>query len=200
MEGKNLERMIGEQAVKKLLEGNERFVQHKALHPSQSPERRAEVMKGQRPFAVILGCSDSRVPPEILFDQGIGDLFVIRVAGNILNDHIIASMEYAVEHLGVSLIMVLGHQKCGAVEAAIRGGAAPPRILDLLKSIQPAIEEAKHQGGNLLENAIQANVNRIVQQLIQTRPILSEEVHREKILIIGARYDLESGKVTLLRK
>src|SRR3954451_10886779 len=113
--------LSADQALSRLLAGNERFVAHKERHPDESAGRRRELVSGQHPFAVILGCSDSRVAPELLFDEGLGDLFVIRVAGNIVDDDILASIEYAVEHLGTKLVVVLGHEKCGAVSAAVSG-------------------------------------------------------------------------------
>jgi len=187
-----------EQTLKDLLAGNERFVSRKSIHPNQSVERRTEVVKGQRPSAVILGCSDSRIPPEIIFDQGIGDLFVIRVAGNIIDDAIMGSMEYAVEHLHVQLIVVLGHQKCGAVEATVKGGHAPGHIGTLAQAIQPAVEKARSQSGNLVENAIRIHVERMVQELKSAKPILAEAIHKGELQIVGARYDLESGRVEIL--
>jgi carbonic anhydrase len=187
------------EALKMLLEGNERFVSQKLLHPNQSAERRSEILKGQRPLAIILGCSDSRVPPEIIFDRGFGDLFVIRIAGNILNDWILGSMEYAVEHLGTSLIMVLGHQNCGAVEATVKMGETSARYIPhLLKTIQPAVEEAKGRPGDLLENTIRANVHRAVSQIKASEPILAEEFHKGHLMVVGARYDLETGRVEVL--
>ena len=187
-----------EQTLKDLLAGNERFVSRKSIHPNQSVERRTEVVKGQRPSAVILGCSDSRIPPEIIFDQGIGDLFVIRVAGNIIDDAIMGSMEYAVEHLHVQLIVVLGHQKCGAVEATVKGGHAPGHIGTLAQAIQPAVEKARSQSGNLVENAVRIHVERMVQELKSSKPILAEAIHKGELQIVGARYDLESGRVEIL--
>jgi carbonic anhydrase len=193
-----VEQVSADQALTMLMEGNERFVNRKLLHPNQSLERRREVAQSQRPFAVVLGCSDSRVPPEVIFDQGIGDLFVIRIAGNILNDGILGSMEYAVEHLGTSLIMVLGHQRCGAVEATVKAAEAPGHIPALLTAIRPAVEEGKGRPGDLLENAIRANVRRVVSQLKDSRPILAEEVHQGHLRVVGAHYDLESGRVEVL--
>ncbi len=187
-----------EQALRDLLAGNERFVARKSIHPHQSAERRTEVAKGQHPSAVILGCSDSRIPPEIIFDQGIGDLFVIRVAGNIIDDAILGSMEYAVEHLHVHLIVVLGHQKCGAVEAAVKGGEAPGHVGTLIKAIQPAVEKARSQPGDWVENTVRVHVGRMVQELKSASPILAEEIGKGELKIIGARYDLESGRVEIL--
>ncbi len=187
-----------EQTLKDLLAGNERFVSQKSIHPNQSVERRNEVVKGQHPSALILGCSDSRIPPEIIFDRGIGDLFVIRVAGNIIDDAVLGSMEYAVEHLGVNLIVVLGHQKCGAVEATVKGGEVPGHICSLAKVIQPAVEKARTRPGNLVENAIRIHVERMVQEIKSSKPILAEALHKGELQIVGARYDLETGRVETL--
>ena len=116
--------MTSEQALQTLLDGNKRFVAGQARHPNQSSERLAEVTRGQRPIAIVVSCSDSRIPPEIVFDQGLGDIFVVRTAGHVLDDAALASIEYAAEHLHVPLAVALGHQDCGAVKAAVGGGDA----------------------------------------------------------------------------
>ena len=185
--------------LKKLIEGNQKFVGSKMLHQNQSAERREEVAKGQHPIAVIVSCSDSRVPPEIIFDQGLGDLFVIRSAGNLVDDIGLGSIEYAVEHLGVQLIIVLGHERCGAVSAAVQGGEAPGHIAKLIEEINPAVEKAKKQSGDLLENAVLSNINMVVKQLQDSEPILKEFVHSKKLIIVGARYDLDDGVVTIIQ-
>jgi carbonic anhydrase len=188
----------GDEALKKLLDGNKRYVAVQLTHPDQNKERLAEVAKGQHPFAIILGCSDSRVPPEIIFDQGIGDLFIIRVAGNITDDITIGSIEYAVEHLGVKLIVVLGHEKCGAVDATVKGGEAPGHIKSLIDAIKPAVEKAKAQTGDVLDNAIRNNVEIVVNQLKSSAPILKEATEKG-LKIVGARYDLDEGSVDILK-
>ncbi len=185
--------------LKKLIEGNQKFVGSKMFHQNQSAERREEVAKGQHPIAVIVSCSDSRVPPEIIFDQGLGDLFVIRSAGNLVDDIGLGSIEYAVEHLGVQLIIVLGHERCGAVSAAVQGGEAPGHIAKLIEEINPAVEKAKKQSGDLLENAVLSNINMVVKQLQDSEPILKEFVHSKKLIIVGARYDLDDGVVTIIQ-
>ena len=185
-------------ALQKLIDGNKRFANSKLMHVNQTRERRLEVAKGQKPFAVIVTCSDSRVPPEIIFDQGLGDLFVIRTAGNIVDDIGLGSIEYAVEHLGVRLIVVLGHEKCGAVDAAVKGGHAQGHIQKLIDEINPAVEKAKNIKGDLLDNSVKANVLRVVDQLNSSEPILKEFVHEKKITVVGARYDLDDGVVTIL--
>jgi len=184
--------------VQKLLDGNKRYVEGKPSHPNQTPERRQHVANGQHPFAVIVSCSDSRVPPEIIFDQGIGDLFVVRVAGNVIDDTGVGSIEYAAEHLHVSVILVLGHERCGAVEAAVKGGEAPGHIKSLVEAIRPAVENAKCRPGDLAENAMRGNVKLAVDHLKASKPILEHLVHKGTLSVIGARYDLDDGQVTLI--
>lgn len=188
------------EALQRLMDGNGRYVSAKLAHPNQTEQCRMEVAKGQRPFVIILGCSDSRVPPEILFDQGIGDLFVIRLAGNIVDDAAIGSIEYAADHLGVRLVMVLGHTKCGAVSAAVQGGETHGHISKLVEIIRPAVEEAKGQQGDLLDNAVVSNVKLVAGKLETSQPILAELVKKGNLKIIGARYNLDSGKVDIVRQ
>jgi carbonic anhydrase len=193
--------ITAQQALQKLSEGNARFVQDRATHPHQSAERRAEVIAGQNPFAVILGCSDSRIPPEIIFDQGIGDIFVVRTAGQVVDDVALGSIEYAVEHLEVPLVVVLGHDRCGAITATIAGGEAAGHIGSLAAALNPAVEKAKKMGGEdqLLNNSIDENVRMIVLQLRSSQPMLSKLVAEGKLKIVGARYRLDSGKVEILQ-
>lgn len=182
--------------------GNERYVARKARRPNQTAARRAEVAKGQWPFAIVLGCADSRVPPEIVFDQGLGDLFVVRVAGNIVDAGGIASIEYAVEHLGARLVLVLGHERCGAVAAAVEAagkpGDLPGHLGSLLRPIAPAVEQAKGQPGDLLDNAVRANVTLAVGHLKASEPILAGPVREGRVRVVGGRYDLQSGRVELI--
>ena len=187
-----------DEVLNRLLEGNTRYMSGRSIHPNQGSERREEVQRGQMPFAVILGCSDSRVPPEIIFDQGIGDLFVIRVAGNVVDDAVLGSIEYAVEHLGVRLIVVLGHQRCGAVLAALKGGEAHGHIAALVEAISPAIHEARNQPGDLVENTVRAGVRRFVSQISGARPVLSELTRNGKVEVVGAYYWLDGGNVEIL--
>ncbi len=187
-----------EQAWNILRSGNERFVSEKRVFPNQRRERRAQIVGGQNPIAIVLGCSDSRVPPEIIFDQGIGDLFVIRVAGNIIDDAIVGSMEYAVDHLKIPLILVLGHQNCGAVDATVKGGVVPARVASLVEVIKPAVEKAKALGGDLMDNAIRVHVQRMVGELKAEKTILTEQVKKGELKIFGGYYHLESGWVEIL--
>jgi carbonic anhydrase len=189
-------------ALTMLMDGNARYVASKAEHPAQTADRREEVAKGQHPFAVILACADSRVGPELIFDRGLGDLFVIRVAGNIADEGALGSIEYALEELGVPLVMVLGHERCGAVKATLdlaeAGGTAPGHIASLVDGIKPIVDEAKAQGGDILDNAVRANVKHVTGELKENEPILAEFVHDEKVKIVGARYDLDSGVVEII--
>jgi len=190
--------VIGDQALQRLAEGNKRYVAGRATHPNRAAKRRAEVAKGQQPIAAILGCADSRVPPEVVFDQGLGDLFVVRVAGNFADEAGLGSLEYAVAVLKVPLIVVLGHGKCGAVEAAIKGGESPGHIRSLVKALKPAVDTVKGQPGDLLDNAVRANVVTVVGRLRGMKPILVDFVEKGKLKVAGGRYDLESGVVDLI--
>ena len=183
-------------ALAELKAGNERFAGHHTTHPHQTTARRSELAGGQRPHAVILACADSRVAPEIVFDQGLGDLFTVRVAGNIAGDAEIASIEYAVEHLHTPLIVVMGHQSCGAVGAAIEGGEAPGHLPALISAIEPSVTKARTMQGDLSDNAIRLNVQAVVAQLAASHPILAEHVAQGTLKVVGAVYSLKTGHVT----
>jgi carbonic anhydrase len=178
-----------------LKSGNQRYVAGHPTHEHQDIDRRTEVSQGQHPIAIIVGCSDSRVPPEIVFDQGLGDLFVVRVAGNVVDDHAIGSIEYAAEHLHAPLIVVLGHDRCGAVQAAVSSPSAPGHIQSIVDAIRPAVEAAKSEPGDLLDNAIDENVRRVVAQLQTSEPILHHEIEAGHLQVVGARYELNTGVV-----
>jgi carbonic anhydrase len=156
-------------------------------------------VSAQHPVAAILSCADSRVPPELVFDQGLGDLFTVRVAGNVVDDAIIGSLEYAAEHLGIPVIIVLGHSGCGAVKATIDGGEPNTHIQALVKAIQPAVDQAYREPGPLMDNAIRDNVLLAVKQLNESKPILAEMVRAGKLQIKGAVYHLDSGVVEYLK-
>ena len=187
------------EAISKLKEGNGRYTSGNLQHPGQTSERRAELAKTQHPFATILSCSDSRVPPEIVFDQGLGDLFVVRVAGNVINDEGLGSVEYTVDHLGTRLILVLGHQSCGAVKAAretiAAKGKAPGHIESLVTAIKPAVEATAKDD---LETTVKANVKNVVKALRSSTPILKAKVDSGEIQVIGGYYSLDTGAVTFL--
>lgn len=186
--------------IGRLIQGNKRFVSGELTYVHSSPEERASLTNGQQPFAVVVGCADSRVPPELVFDQRLGQLFVVRVAGQVLDDPSLGSIEYAVEHLGSRLIVVLGHEKCGAVKAAVEGGEAPGHIHSLVDAIKPAVEKAHEMPGELLDNAVRANVDRVVEQLKTSGPILDELVRHGEVAVVGGIYDLDSGKVEFMTK
>jgi carbonic anhydrase len=187
----------GAAALQGLLEGNRRYVRSHLKHPHQDRKRRTAVASGQRPPAIVLSCADSRVPPEIVFDQGLGDLFVIRVAGNVVDDHILGSIEYAVEHLGAQLIMVLGHERCGAVTAALEPGEPHDHVASLLASIRAALPAEK--GADPVDTGVRANVLHSVGLLSGSEPVLAPACRAHKLQVVGARYDLDSGEVELLK-
>ncbi len=192
------------EVLKRLLEGNQRFMKGEAASPRRGPDDFRPLAEGQRPMAVIVGCSDSRVPPELLFDQGVGDLFVVRVAGNVVKGAgapVKGSIEYGVAELGASLVMVLGHSECGAVKAAIKHledkDALSGAIERLVNSIRPAVVKARSMQGNLLDNALRANVAIGVETLRGLQPIVAPAVKRGQVKVVGAMYDLRTGSVTL---
>lgn len=187
-----------DEALTSLVEGNRRFVSGAAKHPHQTVDLRAQLAQGQHPIAIVLTCSDSRVSPELYFDQGLGDLFVIRNAGNVVDDHVLGSIEYAVEHLHVGLIVVVGHEKCGAIAAAVAGGSAPGHIGSLVESIAPAVADSLHLAGDKADNAVRANARRSSVLIGRAAPILDTALSESKIKIVSARYELASGKVELL--
>ncbi|WP_337885248.1 carbonic anhydrase [Fischerella thermalis] len=186
-----------DQALQELIEGNKRFAQRKRKNPHQSYTRLAEVAKAQKPFASILSCADSRVPSEIIFDQGFGDLFVCRVAGNIATTEEIGSLEFGSSVLGSKVIMVLGHERCGAVDATIKGAQVPGQIGSLVAAIQPGVEQSKNQPGDKLENACKANVRAQIEKLKKST-VLSQLIQENKLKIVGGYYDLDTGKVTII--
>jgi carbonic anhydrase len=185
-------------ALRRLLEGNARYQSGVLRHGEHLAEQRSDTAEEQRPYAVILGCSDSRVPPQLIFDQGPGDLFTTRVAGHVATDAVTATIEYAVERLGVPLIVVLGHDRCGAVTACLHGGVEPGgRLGHLLREIEPAVERARGVDGDPLENTIRFHVENVVQQLRESEPVLADRVRSGDLEIVGALYDLETGAVRL---
>jgi carbonic anhydrase len=191
-----------DQALQTLLEGNQRFVAATQRAGGRAIERRLELTGGQNPFAIILGCADSRVPPEIVFNTGLGDLFVCRVAGNIETPEIIGSIEYGVQVLGAPLVMVLGHSSCGAVDAALavvtRGAEFQGYLDGLVEQLTPAAASVVGQPGNPLDNAIRANVQMTVARLLRRDPDLATRARDGRARVVGGVYDLASGRVDLL--
>jgi carbonic anhydrase len=187
-----------DEALKRLTEGNKRYVVGKFIRPHQTSVRRAELIDGQHPFAIVLGCSDSRIPVELVFDQGVGDLFVVRVAGNIADDVALGSIEYAAAHLHVPLAVVMGHGSCGAVAATASGGELEGHLPVIATAIRPAVDKVKTQQGDLVNNAARANAVMVADKLKSSKPVLSELVRSGKLTIVAAFYDIKSGKVEFI--
>ena len=184
-------------ALKQLMDGNKRFVESKRQNPHQDFGRLTEVAKAQKPFAAILGCADSRFPSEIIFDQGLGDLFVCRVAGNVVTSEETGSLEFGTLVLGAKVLVVVGHKRCGAVDATIKGAQVPGQIGSLLDAIRPAVESSKGQSGDRLENASKANVVLQANKL-KASPVISKLIEENKLKVVGGYYDLDTGRVTIL--
>lgn len=186
-----------------LKKGNERFISGKLLHINQDTAKVKELVSGQNPKAIVIGCSDSRVAPEILFDQGMGDLFVIRTAGNVMSDYEIGSIEYAVDHLHTKLIVVMGHYGCGAIQAMLdheHDDETPGHIISIVNYLKDEMEEQEvlKSGEDKYPSAVRANVLHGVKQLKESDPILKELYDKGEIQIVGAVYNLDSGKVDFL--
>lgn len=190
--------LCADDALKKLKEGNKRFAQYHMKHPDEYKLRRKELVKGQHPFAAILSCSDSRVPTEIIFDQGLGDLFVIRNAGNVLDEHILGSIEYAVEHLGVNLVVVMGHEACGAVGAAMKTGKESPCLESIKEAIEPAVEHCKKENKLTTENVAKEHVKLDIEDVLKDKE-LCEYIQLHNVKIVPAYYSITTGKVEFLQ-
>ena len=190
-------------ALAMLMAGNGRYVANAAKHPDLEPARRLAVASGQHPFATILACADSRVGPELIFDQGLGDLFVVRVAGNVVDDVVLGSIEYSVVHLGAPLVMVLGHQRCGAVTAALETAQgkssaedAGTEIGELAALIIPAVRAIPETVPDRLDAAITENARRAAAKLLSQSAPLRERVAAKRLRIVSGRYGLDDGRVT----
>lgn len=195
-----------EEAMSRLMAGNARYCEGLASHPHANAVRRIQVAARQAPFAVILACADSRVPPELIFDQGLGDLFVIRVAGNVVDDATLASIEYAVIHLGSTLVMTLGHERCGAVKAAaeaVAGRSSPDdrdtRIGTLAALIGPAVRAVPAGAADPLDAAVSLNAAHAAAEVFAGSRPLRTRVLAGSLKIVAARYDLDDGRVTPTR-
>jgi carbonic anhydrase len=189
------------QALRRLVEGNQRFQSGTTGHPLHHTKHRESLVGGQSPFAAILSCSDSRVPPELIFDQGLGGLFVVRLAGNTVTRAGLESLDYAVDHLGANLIVVLGHDSCGAVKGATVECASKPaaELPEIFGNICPAVDQARKAGGDKLESrAIDLNLSHQV-GILERSPLFKKRVADGSLKIVGGRYDLESGKVEFFK-
>lgn len=190
-------------ALKRLQEGNARFVAGKTENPRSDQTRRTEVAEGQKPFAAFVSCADSRVPVERVFDQGIGDLFVVRVAGNVCEGSEAGSIEFGVTALGARLVVVMGHTKCGAVVAASGDQPIPGAIGEVIKDIKPAVERVRKEdpkatGDSLVAKATRANVHLSIEKLLESSEALRSEVSSGNVAVVGAVYDIATGKVEWL--
>lgn len=186
------------EALAQLKAGNARFVAGKPAHPHQSAKRVKELAAGQKPEAVVLGCADSRVPPEVLFDMGLGDLFVVRVAGNVAEPATTGSIEYATEHLHVPLVVVLGHHKCGAVKATAEAtGHVEGNIGAIVEELKPAVVAARIRPGSegLVDDAVHHNARQVAEQLVYESPVIKHLVEKGEVRIVSAVYDLDTGKI-----
>lgn len=191
-----MKRVSAEKALAKLKAGNKNFVADKLDGKLQNSSRRKDLTGGQNPFAIILSCADSRVVPELAFDSGLGEIFVIRVAGNVANTSTIASIEYAVAHLGVNLIVVLGHESCGAVTAAIAGGDNGYNLNHLLSHISPAIHAC--EAGASVTDVVKKNAEMTAKELVGRSSIIADAVKSGKLEIAPAYYNLDTGVVDFL--
>lgn len=189
-------------ALNRLLAGNRRFTAGHPIHPHQTLRRLHEVAAGQHPFAVTIGCADSRVSPELLFDQGLGDIFDNRVAGNIVDDLLLGSIEFAVEEFAPPVLVVLGHERCGAISATIAalesGVAAPGHIGTIVEALRPIVGPVLEGGGDRVERGVVANVRAQARQIVAASPIVAERVDAGTLAVVGARFDLDTGRVTLV--
>ena len=195
-------KLTADQALATLKEGNAKFLSDSPLRPVQGRDRRLEIARGQTPFAVLVSCSDSRVPPEVLFGRGLGELFIVRNAGNTVDTVALGSIEYAIAVLGVPLIVVLGHERCGAVEAALsvveKNTIFPGSLNQMIEPILPAALIARSggaKGEELLDAAVRENVRRVVTRIRNSEAVLMNPIRDGKVKVVGARYDLDDGSV-----
>jgi carbonic anhydrase len=187
-----------DQALAALLAGNQRYLDERMTHRRQDTDRVSQLAQSQAPIAVILGCSDSRVPPEVIFDHGLGDLFVIRVAGNVVDDVVLGSIEYGADSLGVPLVMVLGHERCGAVTAAVKHLAVPGHVSTLVRAIAPAMAGLEVGEKDPIGAVVLANIRQSVAQIKSSNPVMAALVKQGKVKVVGARYDLDDGRVEIV--
>jgi carbonic anhydrase len=202
--------VTADEALKKLMDGNARFVESKMTAGALCDvAAREKLAKGQKPYAIVLSCSDSRVPPELIFDQGLGEIFVVRDAGNVTDPIVLGSIEYAAEHIGSPLIVVLGHERCGAVTATVdANGKGEGNIGAIVKAIAPALKKVKAEckkhkecdkkdKSKLIERVVDTNARMVASNLVKQSKVIAELVKEGKVRIVAAKYDLDDGKVTL---
>jgi carbonic anhydrase len=194
-----------QQALTKLIEGNERFAKGDSFHPNRCEETKNALLKEQKPFVAVLSCSDSRVPIEIIFDAGLGDIFSVRTAGHVLSKEVIGSLEYAVRSLGVKLILIIGHENCGAIKKAVEThnnksyGELSENLQSIMNHIYPAIEKLPNSDEECLDDIIRSNIHYQVEDLINKDEYISQKVQANEIMLFGAEYSLATGLVTLFQ-
>lgn len=193
-----MNKVSADEALERLIKGNKRFAENASKHPHEDMEWRVKLKEGQEPFAVVLACADSRVAPEIVFDQGLGDLFVIRVAGNVAKEKVLGSIEYAVANLGVNLVMVLGHEKCGAVGASFGPNDHEGHVGVIIENIKPAVYMAEAQEGDKLTNAVKNNAKIVSGHVRESEPIMGKLVKSRGVKVVAAYYSIDSNLVELL--
>lgn len=181
-----------QEALNRLKSGNQHFIDDKLDGKLQNSSRRSALTSGQQPYAIILSCADSRVVPELAFDTGLGEIFVIRIAGNVASTSAVASIEYAVAHLDTNLIIVLGHESCGAVTAAVKGGDNGPNLNHLLHFIDPALESA---AADSMDNIIKRNAILTSRALVEKSDIIESAVKAGNLKILPSYYNMESGRI-----
>ena len=187
-----------QQALDRLIAGNDRYAAMRQIHPHQTSVERQHLVEGQHPFAAVLSCSDSRVPSELIFDQGLGDLFIVRTAGHVLDDLVLASLEYAVYVLGVPLLMVLGHAQCGAVGAALKSDQLPGHMPHLVASLRVTMGPVDVNAADALDQAVRTNSRDTAKQMMTQSDVLKEALQQGRTRIVAAHYDLATGCVEIL--
>lgn len=193
-----------QEALKKLVDGNERFATDNSIHPNRCDETKSALLKQQKPFVAVLSCSDSRVPVEIIFDAGLGDIFAVRTAGHVLSKEVMGSLEYAVKTLGVKLIMILGHENCGAINTAIQAyqnknhGELSDNLQSIMNHIYPAIEKVGCDNEDFLNAAVRSNIHYQLQDLLSKDDYIAKKIQAEEIALVGAMYSLAKGTVEVL--
>lgn len=192
--------LSADEALEELLAGNRRYIAMRQLYPRQNQMRRQALLDGQYPFAAVLSCSDSRVPSELIFDQGLGDLFIVRTAGHVIDPLILGSLEFAVHVLRVPLIVVMGHAQCGAVTSAVKGQSLPGNIRAIAEALQPVIAGVRDSAGDPVLNATHANAIHTADRLIHDSAILAEAAAQDRLKIAPAYFDLKTSTVQRLRE
>lgn len=193
-----------QEALNKLIEGNKRFATDNSIHPNRCDETKNALLRQQKPFVAVLSCSDSRVPVEIIFDAGLGDIFAVRTAGHVLSKEVLGSLEYAVKSLGVKLVMVLGHENCGAIRTAVESyqcenyGELSENLQSIMNHIYPAIKEVSPDEEDFLNSAVRANIKYQVQDLLNKDEYIAKKIQAGEIALIGAIYSLTKATVEII--